>query len=179
MEEDTGLNSLSSDDEVTACRYKRPDSEHVIHEARELQMMFHTFCEEEKINIENVETRLVSLIDCIERVDKRKYYFMIYHRDANPKKAMRISELKEMGLYCYWILKLRPFWITGGRDTDANCINERFVIYLMKCALKIHSIPIDSLEGKYKKELLYSLRYRDFTKETFLLLLDQYSSSYK
>ena len=95
-----------------------------------------------------------SLIDIIIRVDKRKAYYRCFHN-------MGINECKEVALYGYWILKLKPFTITDmayKKIADACTINELFVIFLIGFVLeatgRIKNTP--DLKDSYSKLMDYS-----------------------
>lgn len=116
-----------------------------------------------------------ALIDAIVRVDKRKAYFWCFH-------DMEINERKEVALYAYWFLKFKPFAICDNRFADkkqTSCINELFAIYLISSILlfdddKFSEISVLKSDDKftYLDKLLYSLHYRCFTIDSFMILVD-------
>jgi len=115
-----------------------------------------------------------TLIDIIVRVDKRKAYYYCFH-------GMEISECKEAALYAYWILKLKPFSITDAKyknDADACTINESFVIHFIGFILeKIGRIKrISNIKDSYRKFLEYSFRFRNFTIDSFIVLIESIST---
>jgi len=120
----------------------------------------------------------INLIDAILRVDKRIYYFQIFH-------GMTCNEGKKAALYAYWIAKLRPIVITDKRfknvDGYNNQINELFAIHYMLSALcgmgriKLwdgHSGVKLTLNNPFIKRLRYSMRYRNFTIDSIIVLAD-------
>lgn len=115
-----------------------------------------------------------SLLDIIIRVDKRKAYYHCFH-------DMKINECKEAALYGYWILKLRPFTITDKRflnNADACNINELFVIFLIGLILeetgRIKRTP--KVKDSYQKFLEYSFRFRSFSIDSFIVLIESIST---
>jgi len=118
-----------------------------------------------------VSTR--DMIDIITRVDKRKAYYYCFH-------SMEINERKHVALYAYWILKFRPFTVTDIRYIDKkkeNCINEAFAIYMICSILLYNDITIDTtFEKIFYKKLLYSFRYRGFSIESLMLLVEAITS---
>jgi hypothetical protein len=115
-----------------------------------------------------------TLIDIIVRVDKRKAYYQYFHN-------MEINECKEAALYAYWILKLRPFTITDAKYRkipDACHINELFVIYFIGFILeKTGRIKrTDSIKDSYSRFLEYSFRFRSFSIDSFLVLVESIST---
>ena len=117
-----------------------------------------------------VHVSYYSLIDVIIRVDKRKAYYQCFH-------GMEINECKEAALYAYWILKLRPFTVTDIKyktSVDACTINEAFVIFLIGFVLeatkRIKRTP--NLKESYNKLLDYSFRFRNFSIDSFVVLIE-------
>ena len=115
-----------------------------------------------------------SLIDIIVRVDKRKEYYKYFHN-------MEINECKEAALYGYWILKLRPFSITDKKyqnNADACMINESFVIYLIGLILentgRIKRTVF--IKDSYRNFLEYSFRFRSFSIDSFIVLIESIST---
>ena len=112
-----------------------------------------------------------SLVDAIVRVDKRKAYYRYFH-------GMEINECKEAALYAYWILKLKPFTITDKayvKNVDACTINESFAIFMIALVLentgRIRRTPSSSKES-YKRLLDYSFRFRDFSMDSLVVLVE-------
>jgi len=116
----------------------------------------------------------MSLVDVIIRVDKRKAYYICFHN-------MEINECKEVALYAYWILKLRPFVITDTKylkNPDACCINESFVIHLIGLVLELtHRIKYTkNIKESYSRFLEYSFRFRNFSIDSFIVLVESIST---
>lgn len=144
-------------------------------EVRNLDKLLHDFCEGSCLySYESVNTNLNALRDIIVRVHKRKHYFQVFHNE------MIISEYKETALYCYWFLKLRPFWIDAHNES-AERINEKFALHLYISLLKKYNEDFSEKDGFNKlhiRELLYSFRFRDITKESMILMLEPYYYDY-
>jgi hypothetical protein len=123
----------------------------------------------------------LDLIDVILRVDKRIYYFKVFH-------GMDCNEGKKAALFAYWIAKFRPIMITNpkyiNKDGYNNQVNELFAIHYMLSALVgINRIKLwDGHDGvdlsqsnpsnPFVKRLLYSLRFRNFTIDSIIVLAD-------
>ena len=115
-----------------------------------------------------------TLMDIIIRVDKRKAYYYCFH-------GMEINECKEAALYAYWILKLRPFSITDKKyktSVEASTINESFVIHFIGYILEnIGRIKrTKNIKDSYRKFLEYSFRFRSFTIDSFVVLVESIST---
>jgi hypothetical protein len=116
----------------------------------------------------------ITLVDIIVRVDKRKAYYYCFH-------GMQINECKETSLYAYWILKLRPFTVIDERfknDIEACCINESFVIYFIGFMLEAVGRIKRTKDTKesYTKFLKYSFRFRNFSIDSFIVLVESIST---
>ena len=115
-----------------------------------------------------------ALVDIIIRVDKRKAYYYCFH-------GMEINECKEAALYAYWIIKLRPFTITDKRYKDnieASTINESFVIFLIGFILESTGRikRTVNIKDSYRNFLEYSFRFRNFSIDSFLVLIESIST---
>jgi len=115
-----------------------------------------------------------TLIDIIVRVDKRKTYYHCFHN-------MEINECKEAALYAYWIIKLRPFTITDikyRKSTDACMINETFAIFLIGLILETTGRikQTVNIKNSYRNFLEYSFRFRNFSIDSFVVLIESIST---
>lgn len=116
----------------------------------------------------------VAIREIVERVYQRKDYFDRYH------SGMEMSEYKEIGLYMFWLSKFKPFCMTGlGYDDKvAFNINEDFIMFYMLSALKNLAEEMnleynsDKISGKLYDEILYSLCFRDLSKEAMGLIVE-------
>jgi hypothetical protein len=109
----------------------------------------------------------LDMIDMIVRIDKRKAYYRFFH-------GMDINELKVAGLYVYWILKLRPFSITDCRyagKQECCDVNEVFALYIIITVLLGLERIIQGGEP-YFKELRYSFRFRHFSIDAMVVLVE-------
>ncbi len=115
-------------------------------------------------------TSVISIIETIIRVDKRKAYYYCFH-------GMEINECKVAALYAYWILKFRPFTITDKRYINTPkgcCINEEFAIYMI-CSILVFSgkiTPTAIDNTSYYEKLLYSFHFRNFTIDSLVMMIE-------
>ncbi|GHV23616.1 hypothetical protein AGMMS49959_17220 [Planctomycetales bacterium] len=99
----------------------------------------------------------------IERVEMRRSYFSIYHA------PMKMGELNETALYCFWILKLQPFRIDGRTNLDANAFAALNVLWYGISFLTAKTVaPTRSMLD----HLFYSFRFHDLSKEAIMLLAE-------
>lgn len=152
-------------------KYQWMTEQEFMNEVKDLEKLLRDFCEGSRLyQYESVKTNMNALKDIIVRVHKRKHYFKIFHNEMN------ISEYKETALYCYWILKLRPFWIDPSYPSSER-INEKFALHLYISLLKKYNGDFsqeDGISRLHIRELLYSFRFRDITKESMILMLEPY-----
>lgn len=156
-------------------RYRWMTEAEYLLEVDRLEMLVRDFCEGSGLyTYESVKADMRTLKDIIVRVHKRKHYFKIFHNE------MITSEYKETALYCYWILKLRPLWIDPSNKSSER-INEKFALHLYISLLKKYNEGFSEKDGISKshiRELLYSFRFRDITKESMILMLEPYYYEY-
>lgn len=152
-------------------KYKWMTEQEFMEEIRDLDKLLRDFCDASDLYpYELVKININALRDIIVRVHKRKYYFRVFHNE------MITSEYKETALYCYWFLKLRPLWIDPCNDSSER-INEKFTLHLYISLLKKYNEDFSEKDGintLHIRELLYSFRFRDITKESMILMLEPY-----
>ena len=156
--------------------YIEPDEAYINAEMSRLEEIVEAFCGKFDFDIPRIKVNPKSLVDVIKRVHKRKEYYKFFH------KGMEINEYKVMGLYGFWILKLKPFWVEiTVNDSEENAdtgtrINEKIVLYLFMTFIKRVNYKFyymsEDLIQEYLDELLYSFRYRDISKEAMFLMLE-------
>jgi len=156
-------------------KYKWMTEQEFLDEVHNLDKLLHDFCEGSDLYpYESVKTNINTLRDIIVRVHKRKHYFKVFHNE------MITSEYKETALYCYWFLKLRPLWIDPA-NKSSDRINEKFALHLYISLLKKYNEGFsegDGINRLHIRELLYSFRFRDITKESMILMLEPYYYDY-
>ncbi|MFP3041984.1 hypothetical protein LQZ19_09200 [Treponema primitia] len=106
-----------------------------------------------------------AIFEMIERVEKRRVYFHVFY-DGD-----KMGELNEGSLLCYWILKLHPFSCPG---TESDILNAKIALCLFTntiyCYLQDTHKKKAEISGKFVKDIYYSFRYRELTKESIMML---------
>ncbi|GHV20852.1 hypothetical protein FACS189494_05380 [Spirochaetia bacterium] len=109
-----------------------------------------------------------ALAEIINRVEKRRIYFWIYYESE-------LNELNEIALFCYWMVKLKPFY-----KKDDQCINEKiglfYFFHRLEKYIRDKNAKIDNEKEKLVlrisvriiKVLSYDLRYREISKEALM-----------
>ena len=120
----------------------------------------------------------LDIMDVIIRTDKRLYYFNIFH-------GMEANECKKAALFAYWIAKLRPIKIVDDHHKNKlgynDRINELFAVHILISTLVgigrvKHWDGTDgadiALDNQYITKLCYSLRFRNLTIDSMVVLAD-------
>jgi hypothetical protein len=117
------------------------------------------------IDVGDVLCRKNVIFDIIERVEKRRVYFHVFH-------DIIMSEQNEISHYCFWILKLAP--LVNKKNPDQH-INARLAIFLFLNMLKkvgnARGRPV-SFNKKFVQNLMYAFVYRDLSKEAIMAIAD-------
>lgn len=118
-----------------------------------------------------------AILEIIVKVDQRRQYFKYFHR-------LDMSEYKEAALNGFWYIKLHPLNIRPQENSQRldqryDSINEKLALYIilktLRTLLKEKHLPVkrlDELPKSYVHELIYSLTYRDISKEALILLVE-------
>ena len=113
--------------------------------------------------ISNIRTDNPVMMEIYERIEKRRVYFHIFH-------CCKMGELNEGSLMCFWILKLVPF---SHKNIPAYELNAKIALYLMNNMLLYYArknrMNVNISDSLYK-ELYYSFRFRDISKEAIMAL---------
>lgn len=127
-----------------------------------------------QLKVPQYSVDIVALREIVERVYQRKDYFIRFH------SGMLMSEYKEIGLYMFWISKFKPFRILDlnfNKHTSFRA-NEDFAMYFMLSALKNLANKLglkynsDNISGNLYGEILYSLCFRDLSKESLGIIVE-------
>jgi hypothetical protein len=105
------------------------------------------------------------MTEIIERVEKRRIYFHIFHDKC------KMGELNEASLICFWMLKLCPFSCS---DIDTNELNAKIALCFLTNIVYYYQIKATgrkfSISQQLLKEAYYAFRFRDLSKEAIMLL---------
>lgn len=136
--------------------------------AEDIVALFGSYTIEAGIADHDIRCSRHSLCDIIDRVDKRKVYFRVFY----DKVKEGMSERNEAALYCFWILKLAPFFDNTDPDVE---VNVNFAAFFLLASVKygLSKIGIKaSLPDKYVTDLKYAFRFRDISKESIMALAE-------
>lgn len=146
-------------------------------EISHFDVLISNFIEESGYSLDDIGVFETVVLQIITKVDQRKKYFQFFHH-------LDISDFKELALYCFWIIKLKPLFLIKKDATDDDklafeSINEKLALY--KIINKFKSLSKDDLQRQriddfftmeYMYELIYSFTYRDISKEALTLLIE-------
>jgi len=152
--------------------YSEITNEKAIHEAKRLNSIFGKFLTSNGINNLPFRFNETDLLLIIRKVDQRKHYFKEFHN-------IDMSELKEISLVCFWIIKFRPYNVDTDDDNINDSINEKFCVYLIMHTIRsilktkgLDESPLNYLTKEYIYQMIYSFRFRDMSKEALILLTE-------
>jgi len=117
-----------------------------------------------------------AIIEIVERVHAKKYYYSVFHNIRMGK----VAENKTIGLFIYWILKLRP--IQSAIRIKEYDLNELFARFIFNKALKLYEgddFAYDDYMMGYFDEVTYSFKYRELSKESIILMLEYSFHKYR
>ena len=114
------------------------------------------------LKISDIQVNPKSIAQIIDRVEKRRIYFHIFH------EGMKMGELNEFSLYCFWILKLCPFKHSSIDNAELNAkISLRLFIDVVYSVASRQNKKAN-MESKIIQAIYYSFRYRDLSKESIM-----------
>ena len=127
--------------------------------------------------VTEIEVNGRALRECVLRVHQRQYYFEVFHNMDNG-----VSEIKRIALYCFWLLKYRPFVLKFKPDLDnfpakverRDYFEERFCIFLLTMQIRrsYSGTPRLPISDNGVADIVYSLKHHDVSKETLTLLFE-------
>jgi hypothetical protein len=118
-----------------------------------------------KMETVNITPSMPVMAVIIERVEKRRVYFHIFHNRC------KMGELNEASLICFWILKLHPF---SCPNIETNELNAKIALCLLTNAVYYYQIKASgkryAISPQLLQEAYYAFRFRDLSKEAIMLL---------
>ena len=117
---------------------------------------------------------LLALRELFERTHQREDYFIRYHHN------LQMSNFKEIGLIAFWLIKLKPFRLKEEYFDELFDlkINEEFALYFIFNAVaryakeQGYTYNLKKINSELYNELLYTMQYRDISKEAFGCLVE-------
>jgi hypothetical protein len=115
-------------------------------------------------------SRMNSMVDMVK---KRKLYFHIFH-------SLQMSELNEICLYVFWILKFRPFTYKKNPVQDINLtiaikLFSHGLFYTAECLSERRIYVKDNnyiFTAQSFKHIEHAFKYQDLSKEAIMLLAE-------
>ena len=109
----------------------------------------------------------------------RSFRRALYCRCFN---GIDLSQMKQAGLYAYWLAKMRPIVVgTQADDLDdlpiglergLQEINERFAFYIISAFYQEEYHRGLSDVSEYQTHFVHALRYRSFTEDSMMLVTE-------
>ena len=157
--------------------YNRPPTEEIESFLKKFDILLSLFTDKVGIDKKSIFYNIPLLISIYVRINQRFDYYQYFHSKEDRPTLM--SQVKEIALMCYWIIKYKPLFqnrdIMQDYFKDNFCtINEMFVLFVIK------SFVLSINDGKDKKVLnffdsnnnyvmIYNFMHRDISKESFIL----------
>jgi len=113
----------------------------------------------------DLQCNRVVICEIINKVQMRKVYFRVYY-------GCDMSEINEVALYCFWIIKFVPFYAQKQSTIELNVKIAMYIFLktLNYCATK-QGNKLDVNE-KMLKDIYYSFKNRDLSKEAIMLIAE-------
>lgn len=119
-----------------------------------------------------------NLFEVIDRTDRRKYYYSIFHN------IEQVCEYKQIAIECYWINTLKPFTVVKENSPLRNCPNEMFC--LLRIVGVLEQIYKDKKPGqpfiyptdKAIQEIVYNFKYCDLSREAMIFFVETFARGY-
>jgi len=114
--------------------------------------------------IENIIVHEDTLLEIFDRIEKRRIYFHIFYNGC------KMGELNEGALMCFWIVKLCPFTCI---KIPPDILNAKIALFLFNRVLSLVAAKSHKkvcITEQTVKDLFYSFRFRDISKESLMLL---------
>lgn len=158
-----------------AVLYRAPSEAVLKEKSNRLMGVFNKYAKICGLSVDEVCIQRATMPRIILRVDKREGYFTVFHEKTN------INEIKQAALVAYWILKFRPFMVTGVkspmRQESFRRINEGFAFFYILSACeetaKSKGISLNKdISKRLRKEIMYAFTYWDLSKESMIMIAE-------
>jgi len=119
-------------------------------------------------NVNEIDIDRETMYKIFTRIEKRRVYFHIYY------DGLKMGELNEAALTCFWILKLMPFKHNTISNTTLN-VKIAFSLFM-----NVITYVADQMKRKINDDpalmtnLLYAFQYRDLSKEALMAIAESF-----
>jgi len=114
--------------------------------------------------INNIIIHEQSLLEIFDRIEKRRVYFHVFYNGC------KMGELNEGALMCFWTIKLFPFTCSS---VPPDILNAKIALFLFNKVLSLVAAKLNkqvNITEQIVKDIYYSFRFRDISKESLMLL---------
>jgi hypothetical protein len=129
--------------------------------------LFQMYADALRIDLADIQCNEDNVMEIVERVDKRKVYFRVFY-------GKEMSERNEAALYCFWILKLAPFYNTANKNRRINVSFAAFLFLRMVSYICVKENHAAAITRRYLVDLLYAFAYRDLSKEAIMAIAETF-----
>ena len=142
--------------------FTKLDNNMVLELLRKFNLYLNNFSQ--STGILNIIIQENTLLEIFDRVEKRRIYFHIFYNGC------KMGELNEGALMCYWIIKLNPF---SSSNIPTDILNAKIALFLLNNVLSLVAAKSNkkiNISEHVIKDIYYSFRFRDISKESLMLL---------
>ena len=114
----------------------------------------------------------------IERIEQRKVYYRIYHKNTE------LCEIRQVALLAYWIIRYRPFnCLINGKICSNIKLNENIAYHMIIGALvglKTKNKPnyFVNFSQEYKRKIIHTFSEHDVSKELIILIAESLNETF-
>lgn len=172
------LDIIEENNNISIPKYKDLSIEETKKSLNRIVNLWNAFVNSNDNNLDksNIDINERNLAEVIERINKRRYHYDIYHNMSE------LSEIREIALLCYWIVKLKPFTVLDNKSPLRNSANEFFCVYLIMAIIEYLTEkagkPFEMPSNSLIKDTVYILKYRDLSKEAIILYVSSIAQNY-
>lgn len=164
--------------------YQHMSAEEMGREIEWLTNCWNSFLEinDPELTEEDYHIHKTNLQEVIERVDKRIDYYEIFH------SLKRINEYKHTALYCYWIITLKPFFVSKIESPLYNSPNEVFALFMIIATIReTYEIvkkkenwtkPFEYPSPELMTDIVYNFKYTDMSREAMICFVENFADKW-
>lgn len=150
-----------------------------------VQGFLDSFLEKSVLTRDDISVNDALLLKSVIRVDQRSDYFTYFHSEVDEDGNViidKMSQYKQIALFCFWIIKYKPIHINDSitelnyYDKNHCTVNEAFAAYIFISQINSSKILSKNQKKYYKsieytEDLFYKFMHHDISKEAMIFAL--------
>ena len=122
-----------------------------------------------------------NMFEVIRRCDQRNVYYFVFHELED------ICEYKDIALFCFWLITLKPFMVVNEDSNIYNCPNEMFALFLILTVIRgvYNDVYKNDKERKFTypskeriKDIVYDFKYCSISREAMISFVETFADTY-